>query len=477
MCMKTTRYPHCGPRLDAARRIFNLSLIVAILAGWTISAASGGEQCSCDPHTGGFIGNDSHRFGTITPQPDRAIALELLGVAPPGFQNYFDLYPIDASTDLSHWTPLATLMRTNMATNEFVYTDSQAAHYQHRFYRLPTKPFPTALVKPSGSYPVGRTTRVLTDGSRTNRYGIATNSSFLITIWYPAEPTAGLLPGAYIDPQLAAPLAEPHVGSTGDDSNRLAGFFGNSLSNVPVALAESRYPVVIYSHGYSFHRQENSEKMEELASHGYVAVAMDHIDCRTTVYPDGVAVRGIFTDSPSAADLDASVAGRLADDRFVVEQLAQFDADDALFSGRLDLTRLGAMGWSLGNSDLGETARTDARFKAVLMLEGYLQGAPDLVQLGLGRPFLAMYQQDFSNPSLYNKATQDAYFCQVEGTIHFAFKDLTEESLATDSVRRGAAAMRACMLSFFNKYVKGQNDHLLDNPTTAFPVLFNFASK
>jgi len=418
-----------------------------------------------------------HRFGAITLQPDRPISLELLGAAPPALHNYFDLYPLEASNDLHNWAPLAMLVRTNLATTALTHVDADAASFEHRFYRLPTNYFFTALAKPSGPNAVGRTTRVLTDASRTNRYKMATNSSFMITIWYPAEPISGTLPGAYIDPQLAAPLAEPHVGSTGDDGNRLAQFHGFSQPNSPVALAEPRYPVIIYSHGYSFHRQENSEKLEELASHGYVAVAMDHIDCRTTVYPDGTAVRGIFTDSPSASDLDASVMGRLADDRFVVEQLTQLDAGDVLFAGRLDLTRLGAMGWSLGNSDLGETARTDARFKAVLMLEGYLQGAPSLVQLGLGRPLLAMYQQDFSNPSLYNKATQDAYFCQVKGTIHFAFKDLTEESLATDSVRRGAAAMRACMLSFFNKYVKGQDDHLLDNPTTAFPVLFNFASK
>jgi dienelactone hydrolase len=373
--------------------------------------------------------------------------------------------------------PLATFVRTNLSPDTLLYLDTDVLNFGQRFYRVPTNQFFTALAKPSGPYAVGRTTRVLTDTSRTNRYLIATNSSFMITIWYPAEPTPGVLPGAYIDPQLAAPLAEPHVGSTGDDSNRLAGFFGFSLTNVPVALTESPYPVVLYSHGYSFHRQDNSEKLEELASHGYVAVAMDHIDCRTTVYPDGTAVRGIFTDNPSEAELDTSVAGRLADDRFVVEQLAQLNTGDALLAGRLDLTRLGAMGWSLGNSDLGETARTDARFKGVVMLEGYLQGAPDLVQLGLGRPLLAMYQQDFSEPALFNKATQDAYFCQVRGTIHFAFKDLTEVSLANGSVRNAAAAMRACMLSFFNKYLKGQDDHLLEDPTNTFPVLFNFASK
>ena len=123
---------------------------------------------------------------------------------------------------------------------------------------------------------------------------------------------------------------------------------------------------------------------------------MDHIDCRTTVYPDGPAVRGIFIDPPPEAEVDTAVAGRLADDRFVLEAMAQLNASDALLAGRLDLKRLGAMGWSLGNSDLGELVQTDDRFKGIVMLEGYLQGAPglldELLQQGLGLPLLGMYQ-------------------------------------------------------------------------------------
>jgi len=430
----------------------------------------------------GFAQTSVHRFGAITSQPNRTISLELLGNAPSAFLKYFDLYPFEASTNLADWTPLTTLVRANVATNALVYLDAEALGFGHRCYRTPTNHFFTALAKPSGPYAVGRATRMLTDASRTNRYGIATNSSFMITIWYPAEPVPGILPGAYIEPQLAVPLAEAHVGSSGDNASRLAGFFAFSLPNVPVASVGSPYPVVIYSHGYSFHRQESSEKLEELASHGFVAVAMDHMDCRTTVYPNGKAVRGIFTDSLTPLIVDTAVADRLADDRFVLEALPQFNASDPLLAGRLDHNRLGAMGWSLGNSDLGELAQTDDRFKGIVMLEGYLQGAPSLLdqllQQGLRLPLLGLYQEDLSLAPTFDQAitnaTQDTYFSLMHITSHFAFKDLTEVGLATDSVRGGASAMRACVLSFFNRYLKGQDDHLLDNPTNRFPVLFNY---
>ena len=430
----------------------------------------------------GFAQSGGHRFGSITSQPDRTISLELLGDASPAFRKYFDLYPLEASTNLVDWMPLGTLVRTNRATNALRYLDADASGFGHRFYRMPTNQLFTPLAKPSGLFAVGRTTRVLTDTSRTNRYRIATNSSFMITIWYPAEPAPGILPGAYIDLQLAVPLAAPHLGFSGDDANRLAKFVAYSLPNVPVALAGSPYPVVIYSHGYTFHRQESSEKLEELASHGFVAVAMDHIDGRTTVYPDGTSVRGIFIDPPPEAEQNTAVAGRLADDRFVLKALAQLNASDALLAGRLDLNRLGAMGWSLGNSDLGELVQTDDRFKGIVMLEGYLQGAPGLLdivlQKGLRLPLLGMYQEDLSLSPIFDQAisnaTQDTYYSLLHITSHLAFKDLTESSLATDSVRRGATALRACTLSFFNKYLKGQDDHLLENPTNRFPVLFNY---
>jgi hypothetical protein len=80
----------------------------------------------------GFAQSGVHRFGAITSQPDRTISLELLGAAPPAFLNYFDLHPLEASTNLADWTPLWTLVRTNLATNTLVYLDADASSFGHR---------------------------------------------------------------------------------------------------------------------------------------------------------------------------------------------------------------------------------------------------------------------------------------------------------------------------------------------------------
>src|SRR5512140_3275350 len=47
----------------------------------------------------GFAQSGVHRFGTITSRPDRTISLELLGAAQSAFLNYFDLYPLEPSTN------------------------------------------------------------------------------------------------------------------------------------------------------------------------------------------------------------------------------------------------------------------------------------------------------------------------------------------------------------------------------------------
>jgi hypothetical protein len=37
--------------------------------------------------------------------------------------------------------------------------------------------------------------------------------------------------------------------------------------------------------------------------------------------------------------------------------------------------------------------------------------------------------------------------------------------------------MKAYALSFFNKYLKNQDDHLLDGPSRSFPRVINFMRK
>ena len=55
------------------------------------------------------------------------------------------------------------LQRTNASPDAFSYRDSETTNLDRRFYRTPDKSFITPFPKPSGPYPVGTVSRLMTD--------------------------------------------------------------------------------------------------------------------------------------------------------------------------------------------------------------------------------------------------------------------------------------------------------------------------
>jgi len=154
------------------------------------------------------------------------------------------------------------------------------------------------------SFAVGRISLLLSDPSRTNRYNIKTNGSFMVSYWYPAEPRAGELPGVWEDKPLAL---DPNW--WGGYNDRVVRFVTHSLPDAGISNANERYPVIIYVPGYSGPRAENQEKFEDLASHGYIVISADHWEVYGTVFPDGKYLHGSsVTGEPSTLLNDATFA-------------------------------------------------------------------------------------------------------------------------------------------------------------------------
>ncbi len=435
-----------------------------------------------------------HRFGGIAPMPDRSIWLNLTGVVPSAFAPYYDLYPLETSTNLLDWTPLTTLLRTNDSTDTLGYRDTVAANFGERFYRTPTNFLITPFPKPSGPYPVGTFARLLTDPSRSNRYDIRTNSSFMVQFWYPAEARVGVFPDIWLEPQVIE--ADPSVWGAKPVST-LAQLKSHARLGLPVATNQTSYPVVLYSSTWSG-RRGNTDKALELASHGYVVVGVDHVGILASVFPNGQVVYG------TAVGLDVALARTqlgegMKDLRFVLEELGRLNTNDVLLAGRLDLERLGAFGFSYGSMLAAEFCRTDARCQAAVLFDSgsILEVATNLTQFGLQKPYLLMNSTggwiDVGNvygpwlasaTNLFAHAISDAFWFQIQDTTHQSFND--KGSLVNDptmvgnptSVSRAQSqTIRACTLSFFNKYLKGEDDHLLDNPAAVYPNIINFQSK
>jgi dienelactone hydrolase len=236
--------------------------------------------------------------------------------------------------------------------------------------------------------------------------------------------------------------------------------------------------LIIYSHGLGDQqgrgvRTENTEKAQELASYGYVVVATDHTDTYATVLDSGQLILGRHAWSFDYLN------DRLKDVQYLLDHFQEWNADDPLFKGRLDLERTGIMGWSFGGGTAAEACRLEDRLKAAALLDGYLGSSPTLLSTGLHKPFLSMNSGALigDNTTLFDKATKDAYLLTIKSSWHELFTDNAWIVDPTAVTRRQAQSMNACLVSFFNKYLGDIDDRLLDNPGGNYPDIVSYRKK
>jgi len=420
-----------------------------------------------------------HQFSAIASSPTQDISLAVTGGVTTTSRYYYELFPIEASQNLVDWQPLVTLLRTNYETNALIYTDADAAQLLQRFYRTPTNQLTTPLPPPDGPYAVGTTSRLLTNSSRTILYA-RTNSSFMVSLWYPAQPTAGVLPALYIDPKIAALGLSPWL------TANYRGMRAHALPGVPMSTNEAKYPLVIYSHGHQTLRTDNTRKVENLASYGFIVLALDNVDCYATVFPNGSLFRGIEAPNIGPGDpLTLQIAtNRVRDIEFVLDQVAQWNLSDPFFQGRLDLAEAGTFGHSFGGGTSGAACAQVAGIKAGLSLDG---GWPLIPIPAFDRPFLILsggdqdaYMQQFRNAytNLFGRLTHDAYYAHLTNSIHLDFNEMPWFNYPTSTTHlRRAQVQDLYVVSFFRKYLRGEDDHFLDGAPPAWPEVDVFLKK
>jgi uncharacterized repeat protein (TIGR03803 family) len=437
-----------------------------------------------------------HGFSNIQAQSNGSVNLRLKGETTTLFAPYYDLYPVETSTNLVDWAPLVTLQRTNTALDTLQFLDPDAPQFSQRFYRTPTNQLATPDPQPTGPYSVGTFSILLTNTLRNN-------AKFMVTFWYPAVAQAGVLPAKYVESQVALSGWYDFTSSGGGNfGSQVAAFFSHSLPNAPIATNLAPYPVLLYSPGYSGHRRENTDKTEELASWGYVVIGLDTRNTVASVLPNGSVIYG-QPQASSVAGVDADVEAHLQDSRALLDQLGTLNADPRL-GGRLDLQRIGIFGFSLGGATAGQLCLRDPRCKAGAGMDG-LFFETNLLTQPLSVPFLYFRSGDSPDPNpgsilpfyfpddrleVYNEQVTNAYWVKLASTVHVNFKD---DGLIIDSASfegafgtpmsgqflssgRASQIVRAYLLSFFNKFLQGQDDHLLDGPSPAYPEVMQFLS-
>jgi predicted dienelactone hydrolase len=184
-----------------------------------------------------------------------------------------------------------------------------------------------------GAYTVGVRTVEWINKSQPNilkaTNGIAPvyDRSLKAEIWYPAQPA---------NAKQAIATYTDMLGSAVDSSRPLHAFsfIGRSLRDADPLLSKGAFPLVIVSHGYPGSRVLLTYLTENLASKGYVVVAVDH------------------TESTHAdqAGFASTLLNRPADILFVLNQVAALGkaGSQNFLSGLVDADNTGLIGYSMG---------------------------------------------------------------------------------------------------------------------------------
>ncbi len=338
-----------------------------------------------------------------------------------------------------------------------------------------------SLPRPTGYYAVGTSGPLhWTDQGRTMRGDSPPQGQrreLELQIWYPAQPASRHPRARY------ARLRELSLIHSYESA-----IATNSLLHAPVASDNAAFPVLLFGHRWGGSRTQDTFLFEELASHGYVVVSIDHpLNAARVQLADGSVLRSDrmealdHLEGQSAAAVQAlwndELAVWTADNRFVLDQLERTPA--ASLAGRLDLTRVGAFGHSFGGAASTALLGVDPRVRCALNLDGWTFGGLDHRTT---QPIFEIYEgvSEVRHPETGTEGELDTadnlavdtslqrfggLRAYIAGTQHLDFTDQTLLSPLQRLTYTGPIAgerirtiTRGLVLAFFDQTLKGTGE-------------------
>lgn len=344
----------------------------------------------------------------------------------------------------------------------------------------------------TGKNDVGTIELQLTDYSRINPF--APNSStpgprsFMIQLFYPAENAKKYPLAPYMGPGTAATYEKGY----GLPPGTISLIQTNSHARAPIKPC-GNIELILFSPGYGASRKLYTTLVEDLASHGYLVVTIDHTyDAAVVEFPDGTLV---FSD-PTNNFTDPVIYSKLFDTRvkdvlFTLEMLYK-DLTKSIpgVRNRLKIEETGMFGHSFGGATTAEAMFIDSRIRGGLDLDGSVSGT--VVEKGLGRPFVFMgvpshnLTSDSTWRSLWEKLRGWKRSLVLAGAEHSTYSDLPvavellglgqalpleELELGTIDGLRANKIQRAYIDAFFDFVLKDKSDLLFKGPSQEYPEI------
>jgi predicted dienelactone hydrolase len=333
-----------------------------------------------------------------------------------------------------------------------------------------------SLPPPTGPERIGTTAVHLVDRSRPDPW-VADEKAreLMVTVWYPARTVHGRQRAGWVSPGVAERINPP------DSPYALPVTHGY----VDAPPAAGRHPVVLYSPGFGVERTSGTVLVEDLVSHGYVVVTIDHThDANFVEFPDGRIATAAIEPPASPGEeeklLEKVVDVRVRDTRFVLDQLRRLP-----LARTMDLSRVGMFGASMGGTTAANVMLTDRRVQAGVNLDGSFIGP--ILDRDLNRPFLmfgsdADGEQDETWTKVWERLRGPRHWLEIGGTRHLSFTDfqslLPQLGLPADQVEpavgtidpgRSVAIQRAFVRAFFDRHLRHRGGAILDRPSARYP--------
>jgi hypothetical protein len=374
---------------------------------------------------------------------------------------------------------------------------------------------PFELPAPTGPYAVSTTSWRLTDESRRETFEEGAGFRQVeVFAWYPAAP--GREERA---PYLREGLPEVHRFARALEApeafDGLARVRTHAGLDARPAASPRKFPLLLFSQGYLGIPCSYTALLEDLASHGYVVLNVNHAyEVSAATMADGRVVSFLGADGKLHKPIQDLVAEWAKEDEVMAEVGRQTDeaeqlrllrtylaglplTDQALrrwvddtrlvldrlsslppaspagrLAARIDLSRVGVFGHSMGGVTAGQFCAEDARCKAGLNLDGIPQYGT-MIDRSLGRPFLMVYSgragRSAASDATYRRGASPYIRVDVRDTQHLDFTDIGlwggpvrgRPILGKLPPERAVEITRAVVREFFGQQLLGRKSKLL----------------
>lgn len=377
------------------------------------------------------------------------------------------------------------------------------------------------LPEPSGTYEVGTKIFEMVDDTRQEQFTKDDdNRSILVKVWYPAEIDEDMKVEKYWDSEgVTGEAYSLNAGMGTFWYSHLAVSDTNSYIDADISDVENQYPVIIYSPSFYGLNTENTMLCEELASQGYVVFAISHTyESIVSIMPDGEAIHGdleyfneVYNDNyeqevllyeqyREANNRDESVSIlrqiltvddsttemiriRTQDIHFVLDEIEILNESD-FFESRLDMQKVGVIGWSFGGASAQEAMMVDDRIMAAVNMDGWPYGENFGAGSFIEKPFMMFCNGDNDEMDesvadmIYERADSDTYRIVIEDTTHINFWDFPmllgvykyigywgkQDPYVMNEIHQ------AFTVRFFDKYLKAEDIDIIDIADEGLPL-------